>query len=198
MRIGLTGGIGSGKSSVARLLAHLGASVIDADDVAKSLTGADGPAIELIRGIFGHEFVTSERALDRVRMREEVFRSQIAKSKLESILHPLIQAEILRQVKRLDIAGVTCMVLEIPLLMETTHWRKILDAVCVVDCCESTQIERVVKRNGLTKEMVQKVMDSQSSRQNRLRGADIVLFNDDIALPQLACEVKAIAPSIGL
>ncbi|OYU46029.1 MAG: dephospho-CoA kinase [Burkholderiales bacterium PBB4] len=198
LRIGLTGGIGSGKSSVAKFMVNLGASLVDADEVSKSMTGPDGPAIKFIRDVFGNEFLTSQRAMNRDRMRGEIFQNPTAKRKLESILHPLIQSEIIKQTQRFNLAGVSCVVLDIPLLMETSHWRSFVDAVCVVDCLESTQIHRVMERNGLAEHMIKKVLSNQLSRQNRLQGADIVLFNDGITMQQLALEVKAIAPKIGL
>jgi dephospho-CoA kinase len=190
LRIGLTGGIGSGKSTVGRLLAQLGAIVIDTDLIARQMTQPGGAAIEPIAREFGLALVASDGALDRVRMRELVFSDPGAKQRLEAILHPLIgiETERLAAVSR----GKPALVFDVPLLVESGRWRDRLDKVLVVDCHEATQIERVVQRSGWTVQAVQAVIDSQAQRSQRRASADAVIFNDGITPDQLAVEVRAV------
>jgi dephospho-CoA kinase len=190
LRVGLTGGIGSGKSTVGRLLAQLGAIVIDTDLIARQMTQPGGAAIEPIAREFGLALVASDGALDRVRMRELVFSDPGAKQRLEAILHPLIgiETERLAAVSR----GKPALVFDVPLLVESGRWRDRLDKVLVVDCHEATQIERVVQRSGWTVQAVQAVIDSQAQRSQRRASADAVIFNDGITPDQLAVEVRAV------
>lgn len=193
--VGLTGGIGSGKSTVARLLAALGAWVIDADAVAKSVTQAGGAAIEAIRQQFGDEFILPDGAMNREAMRQHVFAHPLARAKLEAITHPLIRASM---DKALAAAPPGVVVLDIPLLVESGTWRQRVDKVVVVDCSEDTQVERVVQRNGWTPDAVRQVMAAQASRQQRLEAADAVIFNDGLSLSALEDEVKKLAQSLGI
>lgn len=173
-RVGLTGGIGSGKSTVAGLFAQQGAAVIDADQLSHELTAAGGAAIEAIRSAFGAEFIDSRGALDRARMRERVFSDPAAKARLESILHPMIRDETERRASRAQSAYV---ILMIPLLVETGDPHARCDRIVVVDCPESTQIERVMARSGLTRDQAQAIVAAQVSRGERLRFADDVIDN---------------------
>ena len=198
VRLGLTGGIGSGKSTVAMLLAQQGASLIDADAISRSATAAQGLAIASIASTFGAEFITENGALDRDRMRSLVFSDPLAKSRLESIVHPFVGQEIARQAQVAQSAGSPCIVFDIPLLVESRHWRTSLDRILVVDCSRDTQIARVMARNGLAREDVEKIVATQSPRARRLQAADIVLFNDGISLTQLGALVRQIAAQFGL
>jgi dephospho-CoA kinase len=189
LRIGLTGGIGSGKSTVARLLAAHGAGVIDTDLIARQLTLPGGAAIGAIASRFGADFIDSTGALDRARMRELVFADPGAKLRLEAILHPLIGAETERQTA--STAG-AALVFDVPLLVESTRWRDKVDRVLVVDCRESTQAARVVARSGWTPEAVAAVIAQQATRAQRRAAADAVIFNDDLSLEQLADAVDRV------
>ena len=189
LRIGLTGGIGSGKSTVARLLAQQGAVVVDTDLIARQLTLPGGAAIEAIAESFGADLMAANGALDRARMRELVFSDATAKQRLEAILHPLIDIETERQASTVDAPAV---VFDVPLLVESGRWRARVDKVLVVDCRESTQIERVVARSGWTAEAVQAVINSQASRSQRRACADVVIYNDAIAPERLADQVRSL------
>jgi len=198
IRLGLTGGIGSGKSTVAAMLQKLQAFIVDADAISRQLTTHDGPALPQIAAIFGPEFIDTSGALNRERMREVVFQNTSAKSKLERILHPLIRQQMLKQADYASSQGFACVVFDVPLLVESGSWRNFVDVVLVVDCTPATQLSRVEARNGLSAAVVQNMMAAQASRGERLRAADIVLFNDNCSLEQLASTVSAIAPKIGL
>mgnify|MGYP001570505155 CR=1 FL=1 len=197
-RLGLTGGIGSGKSTVAAMLARHGAAVIDADAISRQTTAAGGTAIAAIRQAFGPEFITPDGALDRDRMRERVFRDPGARRQLEHIVHPLVGLETARQTEAAIAAARRCIVFDVPLLVESGHWRARLDLVLVVDCRPELQIERAMLRSGLTRETVVGIMASQASREARLRAADMVLCNDGLSLHELAQEVQQIAGRFGL
>ncbi len=198
LRLGLTGGIGSGKSTVAGMLADLGAGVIDADAISRATTAAGGAAIPLIQAQFGASFIGGDGALNRNRMRQEVFSDPQAKSRLESIIHPLVGQQIAAQAHALTHAGKTCLVFDIPLLVESAHWRKTLQRVLVVDCLPATQISRVAARSGLRADEVEKIMAAQASRGRRLAAADTVLFNDVLSLQDLAAVVREIGQQFGL
>ena len=189
LRIGLTGGIGSGKSTVATALAALGASIVDTDAIARSLTQPGGAAIAAIAAQFGAEFVDASGALDRSRMRELAFADPAARQRLEAILHPLIRAETARQA---DAAQGTAIVFDVPLLIESGRWREQVDRVLVVDCREATQVERVMARSGWTREAVQAVLAQQASRRSRRAGADAVIYNDGLSHEELRAEVRAL------
>lgn len=196
--LGLTGGIGSGKSTVAALLASHGATVIDADAISRQTTASGGGAIHAIREAFGPEFINPDGALDRDRMRGHVFLDPSARQRLEHIIHPLVGAETTRQAQAAMAAGCRCIVFDIPLLVESGHWRPRLDQVLVIDCRPETQIERTMQRSGLTREAVAAIIASQARRAQRLRAADIVLCNDGLSLAQLGQEVGLLARRFGL
>ena len=198
LRLGVTGGIGSGKSTVAAMLGACGAALIDADAIARSVTEPGGAAIAAIRGQFGPEFIDSQGALDRARMRALVFVDPGARQRLEAIVHPLVGSAIGQAVRDAGQAGQRLIVLDIPLLTESPRWPRQLDAVLVVDCREATQIERVRARSGLDAAAVQAIMATQSSRATRRAAADIVLYNDGLPLADLQAKARAIATSFGL
>lgn len=190
LRIGLTGGIGSGKSTVAAMLERRGALLVDTDAIARELTLPGGAAIEAIRSSFGAEFIDAQGALDRARMRELAFSDDSAKRRLEAILHPLIGAQTER---RFDSSDAMAVVFDVPLLVESgARWRRKVDKVLVVDCTTQTQVQRVVQRSGWTREAAQAVVDQQASRSARRAAADAVLFNDGIALDVLEQAVAAL------
>ncbi len=187
LHIGLTGGIGSGKSTVARLLVERGAVLIDTDAIARSLALPGGAAIEAIREQFGPEAIDAAGGLDRARMRELVFADGQAKLRLEAVLHPMIGLECNRQA--LAAAGKT-IVFDVPLLVESSHWRTRVDRVLVVDCSAETQVARVMNRSGWTREAVLAVIAQQASRERRRACADAVIDNDDgHTLDELARQV---------
>ena len=192
-RLGLTGGIGSGKSTVAGMLKALGAVVIDADAISRSLTAAHGAAIEAIKQQFGEAMISTDGSLNRNRMRDLIFTDSDAKNRLENIIHPLIKLEIQRQEQSAIPLGAKLIVYDIPLLVESANWRPVLDQVLVVDCLEQTQIERVMARNTLKQEDVKKIIANQASRKMRNSAADIVIFNDSITVEQLSEQVTLIA-----
>jgi dephospho-CoA kinase len=197
-RLGLTGGIGSGKSTVAALLAQQGAGVVDADAISRATTAAGGSAIAPIRQQFGAGFITPDGALDRERMRAQVFDDPQAKARLEAIIHPLVGLEVAAQSRALAAAGVPCIVFDVPLLVESGHWRTRVQRVLVVDCSADTQVQRVTQRSGMAPEQVQKIIAAQASRLNRLAAADLVLCNEHISLEDLATLVMQIGRQFGL
>ena len=192
-RLGLTGGIGSGKSTVANMFSALGAVVIDADAISRSLTAPHGAAIETIKQQFGEAMINSNGSLDREGMRELVFTDIGAKKRLEAIIHPLIKLEMQRQDQTAVTSGAKLIVYDIPLLVESQNWRAILDQVLVIDCLESTQISRVMLRNTLKQVDVEKIIANQASRKMRNSSADIVIFNDSITVEQLREQVTHVA-----
>jgi dephospho-CoA kinase len=173
--IGLTGGIGSGKSLVADLFAQRGAAIIDTDVIAHQLTAPGGLAMPAIRTEFGAAFVTAEGAMDRAKMREYVFSNPLAKKRLERILHPLIRSVTERAA--LQAEGLY-RIFVVPLLVESGSWRERVSRVLVVDCPEQLQVARVTRRNKLTEQQVRAIMATQASRQARLAAADDVIVND--------------------
>lgn len=197
-RLGLTGGIGSGKTTVAAVLAKLGAAVLDADAVSRSVTAPRGQAIAAIAENFGADFIDDSGALDRDRMRALVFADASARQRLEAIIHPLVAEETNRQASAAIQSGASCLVFDVPLLVESRRWRKQVDEVLVVDCLEATQVARVTARNALSTAQVTAVMAQQASRRQRLKAADVVLFNDRISLMELTEEIRCLAPRFGL
>ena len=174
--VGLTGGIGSGKSLVADQFAELGVAVIDTDLIAHQLTGVGGEAMPAIREIFGDSFLTSEGALNRAAMRTHVFSDPSARKQLESILHPMIATQT-----RAQAASATgeYLMFVVPLLTESGQWKNRVDRVLVVDCPESLQLSRVMQRNQLSADAVRAIMATQATRAARLAIADDVIVNDD-------------------
>lgn len=175
--LGLTGGIGSGKSAVAAAFRALGVPVVDVDAIAHELSAPQGASIPLIRAAFGDEMITPSGALDRARMRDRVFQDPAAKARLEAILHPMIAAESQQRCLAALDAGVEYVVLEVPLLIESGHYRQRAARILVVDCPEEMQVERVMQRNGLKSEDVQRIMTAQASRAQRLAAADDIIEN---------------------
>jgi dephospho-CoA kinase len=197
-RLGLTGGIGSGKSTVAALWGKLGAAVMDADAIARAVTAPGGSAIAAIRSTFGEDFITPEGALNRDRMRALAYAQPHAKSQLEAIIHPLVGKETDRLAAQAQANGYRCLVFDIPLLVESTRWRSKLTRVLVVDCSAATQIARVMVRSGLDRPAVEAIMATQASRERRLAAADAVIFNDGISLQSLDRQVCDLAAGLGL
>jgi dephospho-CoA kinase len=197
-RIGLTGGIGSGKSTVLAMLQERGAAAIDADAISRATTAAGGAAIGLIAQRFGPEFVSPDGALDRARMRERAYAHPQARRELEQIIHPLVGAEIARQVDAALAQGARCIVFDIPLLVESGRWRQQVDRVLVVDCEPETQVARVVARSGLAADEVRAIIAAQAPRALRLAAADLVICNEGLTLESLRNEVEQAALSFGL
>jgi dephospho-CoA kinase len=197
-RVGLTGGIGSGKSTVLAMLAELGAAVIDADAISRSTTAAGGAAIAPIARKFGAGFITSEGALDRERMRTHAYANPQARKQLEDIIHPLVGAESAQQVEAALAANARCIVFDIPLLVESGRWRQQVDHVLVVDCAPETQVARVVQRSGLAPDAVRAIIAAQATRAQRLAAADTVICNEGLSMEQLAAQVREAARRFGL
>jgi dephospho-CoA kinase len=198
VRVGLTGGIGSGKSTVLQMLADLGAAPIDADAISRATTAAGGAAIPAIGQRFGPDFITAQGALDRERMRQHAYADPQARKHLEDIIHPLVGQESARQVEAALAAGTRCIVFDIPLLVESGRWRAQVDQVLVVDCSPQTQVDRVVARSGLTPEQVRAIMSAQASRDLRLAAADVVICNEGLSLAELRDIVVQAAQRFGL
>lgn len=198
VRLGVTGGIGSGKSTFAAMLQDCGATLIDADQIARSVTEPGGAAIAAIRAHFGDGYIDGQGALDRARMRSLVFTDASAKQRLEAIVHPLVGNAIAQATADAARAGHGLIVLDIPLLTESARWPRQLDAVLVVDCQEDTQIRRVQARSGLGVDAIRAIMATQSSRAARRAAADFVVYNDGLALSDLQTKARWIAALFGL
>jgi len=194
MRIGLTGGIGSGKSTVAGFLREAGAAIVDTDAISRGLTLAGGAAMPAIAQAFGADFVTADGALDRERMRALAFSDAPSKRRLESILHPLITTEALAQA---DAATAPLVVFDVPLLVESGRWRSRVSRILVIDCAAETQIARVLQRPGWTRDRVDGALAAQATREARRAAADAVLLNEGIALVTLRNEVLSLAARWG-
>ena len=175
--IGLTGGIGSGKTAVSDLLGGCGAGIIDTDKISHQITAPGGKAIPLITKAFGSDFIDPLGALDRPRMRALVFEDPSSRQVLEKITHPLIQQEALKQALELAKSGVPYLVFVVPLLIESGFWTKLIDYLVVVDCPEETQIQRVMHRNNMTRSDVENILKAQTSRNARLAKANAVIEN---------------------
>ncbi len=186
--VGLTGGIGSGKSAVAEMLGHRGAAIIDTDQIAHALTAPGGAAMPRIAATFGDSFVTSDGALDRAAMRERVFTDPEAKRQLEAILHPMISEQTRAEARR---AHGDYLVFVVPLLVESGRWKDRVQRVLVVDCSEALQIERVMRRSQLSANQVRAIMAAQATREQRLAAADDVILNEQ-ALSALEAPVEAL------
>jgi dephospho-CoA kinase len=198
-RIGLTGGIGSGKSTVAGMLAARGAAVIDADAISRGVTAPGGRAIEAIAQVFGPHMIAADGAMNRQAMRERVFQDPEAKRQLEAIIHPLVSQITTEQTQWALERHHTCLVFDVPLLVESgERWRRQLDRVLVVDCDAATQRQRVMARNGLAAEEIDRIISQQASRAQRLACADTVIVNQSINLHELAVQVSQVAADFGL
>lgn len=191
-RLGLTGGIGSGKSTVASLLAARGAAVVDADAIARAVTAPNGSAMPAIAHTFGIEFVDAQGALDRERMRALAFSDPAAKKRLEAIVHPLVNQATQQQTEAAIANGHRCVVFDVPLLVESGRWRQQVDRVLVVDCRRETQMARVMARNGMARDMVENIIHAQSPSSLRLAAADWVIYNDGLSMNALRAEVNAL------
>ena len=174
-KIGLTGGIGSGKTRVADLFQQWGAAVVDTDVIAHELTAPGGGAIEAIRQQFSDRMIAADGSLDRAAMRDLVFNNPDARTQLEAIIHPLIATVTNERGMR---AQGHYLVFVVPLLVESGRWAKRVDRICVVDCDPQTQIARVQARSGLTTEAIRRIMSAQATREARLAQADDVIVND--------------------
>lgn len=198
-RIGLTGGIGSGKSTVASMLAAQGAVIIDADAISRSLTAPGGRAIQAIREQFGQAMIGPDGAMDRQAMRQRVFSDPPARQRLEAIIHPLVSQITQEQAEAALQAGARCLVHDVPLLAESGHrWRARVDRVLVVDCDTETQRQRVSARSGLPPAETDRIISQQASRAQRLACADLVIFNQNLTLEELRGQVQQIGRFFGL
>ena len=173
--VGLTGGIGSGKTTVAELFASRGAGLVDTDEISHRLTAPAQPAIAEIVRRFGPRFMAADGSLDRAQMRDHVFADPSARKDLEAILHPLIRQESSKQIRA---STAPYVVVVVPLLFETGTYRRETGRILVVDCSQEIQVSRVMARSGLSRDQVLSIIASQVSRQERLRGADDVINND--------------------
>lgn len=189
LHLGLTGGIGSGKSTVAQMLVQRGAALVDADAIARQVTAPHGAGIAAITRQFGAQFIGQDGALNRDAMRALVFKDPNAKKKLEAIVHPLVAQETQRQALDAARHGHRAIVFDVPLLVESDSWRSRVDRVLVVDCSVETQIQRVCRRNGWTADAVQSIINVQASREQRLAAADWVIFNEGLDLDELSAKL---------
>lgn len=187
--VGLTGGIGCGKSTVAELFAAHGAGIIDTDVIARDLTQSDGNAIDAIRTAFGDDYLTAQGALDRAKMRRLIFAEAAAKHRLEQILHPLILEQAKMQLRRLQ--DKPYVILAVPLLPESRTFRQLAQRVLVVDCDENTQLARVITRNRMGETEIRGIIAQQTPRAERLKIADDVIHND-ADLESLAKQVNVL------
>ncbi|KVU43927.1 dephospho-CoA kinase [Burkholderia ubonensis] len=189
LAVGLTGGIGSGKTTVADLFAARGASIVDTDLIAHRITAPGGLAMPAIEQAFGPDFVAADGSLDRAKMRALIFSDDAARRRLEAITHPLIRTETDREGREARGAYV---VFVVPLLVESGSWKSRVDRVLVVDCDVETQIARVMRRNRFTREQVEAIIARQATRDARLAAADDVIVNDATTPDALATQVDAL------
>ena len=193
--VGLTGGIGSGKSAIAERLASYGASIVDSDLIAHQITSTGGLAIEPIAERFGSEFIQTDGALDRKKMRVLVFEDMQSRKALEAITHPLIRAKAIEQARLAIERQALYIVFVVPLLLESSEWFQFIDHVVVADCSEAIQIQRVMERNGLTRQEVESILQAQATRAERLAQADTVIENMG-SLEDLAEQVRLLHQKI--
>ena len=199
LRLGLTGGIGSGKSTVASIMASAGAAVMDADAISRSLTMPGGRAIPAILAEFGEQLIAPDGAMNRDAMRSLVFSNPESKRQLEAIIHPLVGQVLQEESVAAIAAGHACLVYDVPLLVESgDRWRRQVDLVCVVDCGVETQIQRVMSRNQLGRTEIERIISQQASRQQRLDCADAVILNEGINLADLKQLVHEMMTRFGL
>ena len=176
--VGLTGGIGCGKSSTSQFFSDLGIDVIDTDVIARQLTQPNGSAISLIQNTFGSSVITADGALDRNKMRDLVFANSESRHKLEQILHPLILKEVIRRIKQCQAPYV---IVVIPLLFETNDYNHLIRHILVIDCDEQQQLLRTMERSNLSEQKVRSIMATQVTRETRIQKADdVILNNQDI------------------
>ena len=174
LRVGLTGGIGCGKSTVAEMFAALDIPVIDTDVIAHQLTGTGGAALPAIEATFGAEALLADRTLDRAAMRHRIFTDAIAREKLQAILHPLILQWVQQQLHTISNAPYALVV--VPLLIEAKNYQQLIDRILVVDCTEAQQIDRVALRTGMSGSEINAIIATQCSRSTRLAHADDVIL----------------------
>jgi dephospho-CoA kinase len=199
LRLGLTGGIGSGKSTVASIMASAGAAVMDADAISRALTLPGGRAIPAILAEFGEQLIAPDGAMNRDAMRALVFSNPESKRQLEAIIHPLVGQVLQEESIAATAAGHACLVYDVPLLVESgERWRRQVDWVCVVDCGVETQIQRVMSRSQLGRAEIERIISQQASRQQRLDCADAVIFNEGIDLAHLKQLVHEMMARFGL
>lgn len=192
-KVGLTGGIGSGKTLVSDRLAMHGAAIIDSDLIARRITAPGGSAIASIAAAFGEEFITEDGALDRTRMRTCVFSDSAARARLEAITHPLIRAETEYEAAQHAAKNAPYLVFSVPLLVESkSDWQARVDRVLVVDCEVDTQIARVIQRSQLPEAQVRAIIASQASREQRLAVAQDILLNEGKSLDTLYQEIDSL------
>jgi dephospho-CoA kinase len=184
--VGMTGGIGSGKTFVADLFEARGVAIVDTDRIAHRITAPHGAAMPLISREFGEAFVAADGSLDRARMRALVFADDTARARLEALTHPLIRAETEREITAARAAYV---IVVVPLLVESGVWRSRVDRVLVVDCSVETQVARVMRRSGFSREQVLAIVQRQAPREARLAAADDVLVNENIGAERLDDEI---------
>lgn len=184
--IGLTGGIGSGKSAAADEFARLGATLVDTDEIARALTAPAGTAIEAVRAAFGDDCIDASGAMDRAKVRAQVFADPAARRRLEGILHPLIRRE---SAARVAAATGAYVVLVVPLLVESADYRARVDRVLAIDCPVELQVSRVRARSGLSEDEARRIIAAQVSRETRLAAADDVIDNSD-TLEALHAQVR--------
>jgi len=199
LRLRLTGGIGSGKSTVASIMASAGAAVMDADAISRALTLPGGRAIPAILAEFGEQLIAPDGAMNRDAMRALVFSNPESKRQLEAIIHPLVGQVLQEESIAATAAGHACLVYDVPLLVESgERWRRQVDWVCVVDCGVETQIQRVMSRSQLGRAEIERIISQQASRQQRLDCADAVIFNEGIDLAHLKQLVHEMMARFGL
>lgn len=175
--VGLTGGIGSGKSAAASAFTALGAAMVDTDAIAHELTGPEGEAMAAIAAAFGTDVIRPDGGLDRAAMRQRVFADPAERARLEAILHPLIRRLSDERVHAALDAGAPYVILAVPLLVESASYRERVHRVAVVDCSEDTQVQRVMARSGMSESQVRAIMAAQADRAQRLAVADDVIDN---------------------
>jgi dephospho-CoA kinase len=189
LKIGLTGGIGSGKSTVATMLVACGATLIDTDAISRAVTAAGGTALPALKREFGDSIIDANGGLNRAAMRNRAFADSAVRHRLEAVLHPLIGAEAQRQA---DAASGAALVFDVPLLTESQHWRSRVHRVLLIDCRADTQIERVIARPGWTREAATHALSAQATREARRAIADAVIFNDGISRHELQAHTEAL------
>lgn len=189
LHFGLTGGIGSGKSTVATMLVACGAMLVDTDAIAHALTAPGGAALPALARDFGPDIVAADGSMDRDRMRALAFGDASARRRLEAILHPMIGDEARRQA---SLAEGKPVIFDVPLLAASSVWRQRVERVLVVDCQEDTQVQRVMQRSGWSAEQVQRVIAQQTPRAARRAMADAVVFNDGLSLAALQAQVQTL------
>ena len=185
--IGLTGGIGSGKSEATRIFSNHGIKVIDLDTIAKNLTKKNAQGYSSIVSYFGNKFLNSDKEIDRTKLRREIFENNKIKKEVESILHPLIFKNCISQIKLLDEAHY--IILVVPLLFETTNYVRVIDESLLIDCSNKLQIKRISKRDGADPELINLILKSQLNRNERVAKADKIILNED-SLDALSSKIR--------